>query len=372
MPRHELIKRSFCLCCVIACLVLIVPERRTLEARVGSTINEDAIVSTQEPASVSKPTSCCKTFVRYQPSELELSWKNTISKTRSNRVGWEEGCHKVRQEIGAHKRAVSGIQEHAARTIRQAYSSELSSMLYVDNCTGNEMTVPIEPLVSFLRHPLASCHSEKKAWWYSVIGGGNVDFTLDKSYLLVPFADEMGAQSSRKWLFDAGASTYDAGAGGASQSWFVNTYRDRGFEFDRIIGWEAARTDPNEQWSSVPADIKRKTSWYNIPATKEIGGADNPLTFIKELTTPEDYVVFKLDIDAPAIEIALVQQIMGDPELLALIDEFYFEHHVTGSPMQWEGWGNLSTNQAQLSDIQDSYELFSFLRSKGVRAHSWV
>ena len=182
----------------------------------------------------------------------------------------------------------------------------------------------------------------------------------------------MGALSSRKWLFDAGASTYDAGAGGASQSWFVNTYRDRGFEFDRIIGWEAARTDPKEQWSSVPADIKRKTSWYNIPATKEIGGADNPLTFIKELTTPEDYVVFKLDIDAPAIEIALVQQIMGDPELLALIDEFYFEHHVTGSPMQWEGWGNLSTNQAQLSDIQDSYELFSFLRSKGVRAHSWV
>ena len=295
------------------------PEIRTLEARMGANIHDNAIVSTQEPASVSKPTSCCKTFVRYQPSELELSWKNTISKTRSNRVGWEEGCHKVRQEIGAHKRAVSGIQEHAARTIRHAYSSDLSSMLYVDNCTGKEMTVPIEPLVSFLRHPLALCHREKKAWWYNVIGGGNVDFTVDKSYLLVPFADEMGAQSSRKWLFDAGASTYDAGAGGASQSWFVNTYRDRGFEFDRIIGWEAARTDPNEQWSSVPADIKRKTSWYNIPATKEIGGADNPLTFIKELTTPEDYVVFKLDIDAPAIEIPLVQQIMGDPELLALL-----------------------------------------------------
>ena len=162
MPRHELIKRSFCLCCVIACLVLIVPERRTLEARVGSTINEDAIVSTQEPASVSKPTICCKTFVRYQPSELELSWKKTISKIRSNRVGWEEGCNKVRQEIGAHKRAVSGIQEHAARKIRQAYSSELSSMLYVDNCTGNEMTVPIEPLVSFLRHPLALVTARKK------------------------------------------------------------------------------------------------------------------------------------------------------------------------------------------------------------------
>ena len=69
---------------------------------------------------------------------------------------------------------------------------------------------------------------------------------------------------------------------------------------------------------------------------------------------------------------ALVQQIMGDPELLALDDAFYFEHHVTGSPMQWKAWGNLSTNRAQLGDIQDSYELFSFLISKGVRAHSWV
>lgn len=205
-----------------------------------------------------------------------------------------------------------------------------------------------------------------------MIGGGNVDFTLDKTYLLVPFVDEVGAQSARKWLFDAGASTYDTGAGGASQSWFVDTYRERGFEFDRIIGWEAAQTDPREQWSTIPADIKRKTSWYNIPATAGIGDADNPLTFIKALTKPEDYVVFKLDIDAPAIEIAPVQQIIHDPQLIALIDEFYFEHHVTGSPMQWDGWGNLSKNEAPLSDIQDSYELFSLFRSKGVRAHSWV
>ena len=139
-----------------------------------------------------------------------------------------------------------------------------------------------------------------------------------------------------------------------------------------ITCWEAARTDPKEQWSNVPADIKRKTSWYNIPATTGTGDADNPPTFIKALTKPEDYVVFKLDTDAPAIEIALVQQIKDDPQLLTLIDELYFEHHVTGSPMLWDALGNLSTNQAPLSDIQDSYEIFSFLRSKGVRAHSWV
>ena len=266
-----------------------------------------------EPISTS---SCSKTFVRYQASELEASWKSTISSLKSDELGWEEGCKKIQMELEAHKRMVSGIKQHAARVMKQPPSWNLSSNVYLDNCTGEEIAIPIEPLVSFLRHPLAYCHSEKKAWWFHVIGGGNVDFILDKTYLLVPFVDEVGAQSARTWLFDAGASTYDTGAGGASQSWFVDTYRERGFEFDRIFGWEAAQTDPREQWSTIPADIKRKTSWYNIPATIGIGDADNPLTFIKALTKPEDFVVFKLDIDAPAIEIALVQQIIHDPQLL--------------------------------------------------------
>jgi hypothetical protein len=82
--------------------------------------------------------------------------------------------------------------------------------------------------------------------------------------------------------------------------------------------------------------------------------------------------VFKLDIDAPFVEIELVKQIMADPELLSLIDEFYFEHHVTGSPMQWLGWRDQSAVGAPLGDIQDSYDIFTFLRKSGVRAHSWV
>jgi len=361
------------LCFVVVCLSHLPLARQAVKPgseRTGFSL-ESAVASAGNPIPLST-SSCGKTFVRYRASELEASWKSMISKLKSDEIEWEDGCDKIRQELEAHKKTVSGIKLHAARKLGLPSLWSLSSSIYVDNCTGKEVSIPIEPLVSFLRHPLAHCQTVKKAWWYNVIGGGNVDLSLDKSYLLVPFVDELGAQSSRKWLFDAGASTYDAGAGGASQSWFVNTYRERGFEFDHIYGWEAARTDPKEQWSTVPADIKRKTSWYNIPATTGIGDADNPLTFIKALTKPEDFVVFKLDIDAPAIEIALVQQIIDDPQLLTLIDEFYFEHHVTGSPMQWDAWGNLSTNQAPLSDIQDSYEIFSFLRSKGVRAHSWV
>jgi len=248
------------LCATVVCLANFWLERAVepRSQRTGISLHS-AVASSGNPIPLSK-SSCSKTFIRYQASELEASWKFTISKLKSDEIGWEDGCAKIRQELEAHRRVVSGIKQHAARTLGLPSSWSLSSSVYVDDCTGEEVTIPIEPLVSFLRHPLAYCQTVKKAWWYNVIGGGSVDLSLDKSYLLVPFVDELGAQSSRKWLFDAGASTYDAGAGGASQSWFVNTYRDRGFEFDHIYGWEAARVDPKEQWRTVPADIKRKTS----------------------------------------------------------------------------------------------------------------
>lgn len=43
---------------------------------------------------------------------------------------------------------------------------------------------------------------------------------------------------SRNYLFDLGASLYTSGEGGASQQWFVDVYRERGIEFDRILAWE--------------------------------------------------------------------------------------------------------------------------------------
>ena len=308
----------------------------------------------------SATNECGTKLLEYQPSILEERWKAEIASLKSNDAAWERGCSKIRRELEDHKKIVHDVETHPSAQV-PAYPSTLSHHVYENTCTGLTEKIPIEPLASFLRHPLAICSP-----------GADADLILDKSYLLIPFAHEVGANHSYKWLFDAGASTYDTGAGGASQSWFVNTYRSRGYEFDRIIGWEAAPTEPERQWSAVPADIKRKTSWYNIPATTEVGGADNPLTFIKELTKPEDYVVFKLDIDAPAVEVALVQQLMSDPELWALVDDFFFEHHVAGSPMQSNGWGDLSKSKTPMGDIEDSYAIFMFLREKGIRAHSWV
>jgi len=317
------------------------------------------------PASIFVSTSghrpaCIDRAVRYHPSDIEVSWLKEISNVKSDEPSWENGCQKVHAEESELREMISGIQLLAGAEGKEISKRHLSSH-EVENCDGVKRRIFIEPLVSFLRHPLALCAQKKRE-----------NYILDKSYLSVPRVEELTHADSYKWLFDAGASTYNTGAGGASQSWFVETYRTHGIEFDRIIGWEARKTDPKIQWGDIPADIKRKTSWFNIPVSATVGHADNPLTFIKALTKPEDFVVFKLDIDTPEVEVPLVQQLMNDTELHTLIDEFYFEHHVKGSPMQWHGWGDLRRSETPLNDIQDSYELFYYLRKKGIRAHSWV
>lgn len=307
-------------------------------------------------------TTCSKRFVRYHASALEQSWSQEIAKLKSDDAFWSNGCRKVEADKLYYEEVIFGLQLHALKPYQDLSLFNLSSHEIVDDCTGATRQIYLEPLVSFLRHPQAICIFKES-------NGG----ILDKSYMLVPHAQEISAASnSVKWLFDAGASVYDDGAGGASQKWFVDTYRQRGIEFDRILCWEAEPTDAKLQWNRTPADIKRKMTWFNIPLNAAIGHEDNPFTFIKALTKVDDYVVFKLDIDMPAVEVALVQQLMNDPELLTLIDEFYFEHHVSGSPMQWHGWGDLRDSSLPLRSIEDSYAIFTFLRQKGVRAHAWV
>ena len=307
-------------------------------------------------------SKCLKEFVGYIPSTIEKTWSNLIRQVQSNDVSWGSGCTLINQQITEIEAMLSALSKYDQSGLQNVLSSShFSRSEYRDTCTGHKSVVYIEPLMSFLRHPLALCPTSQKA----------AD-VLDKTYLLVPFQDEVTSEFATKWLFDAGASTYDTGAGGASQSWFVNKYRSRGIEFDRIIGWEAAVTDPALQWNSVPADVKRKTSWFNVPVTTGKDDDDNPFTFIKHMTKPEDFVVLKIDIDTPEVEMKLVRQLMDDPHLLTLVDEFYFEHHVSGSPMQWHGWGDLQSSAAPFSTLAESYEMFSRLRRQGVRAHSWV
>lgn len=105
---------------------------------------------------------------------------------------------------------------------------------------------------------------------------------------------------------------------------------------------------------------------YNFPATVN-GGAEfqQPIAILKDIARPEDLVVFKLDIDTPEVELPLAQAFLDDQAARSLIDEFYFEHHVTIQDMRYHWKSKVR------GSLADSIHLFQNFRKLGIRAHSW-
>jgi hypothetical protein len=121
-------------------------------------------------------------------------------------------------------------------------------------------------------------------------------------------------------------------------------------------------------WAEVPNELKPVYRWFNIPASPLALNGDNPLTHLRSQARKEDYVIFKLDIDNNYVEEQIVEQLLASPELLALIDDFYWEHHVNFQPMTslWELYPD------DPKRMNHSLNLFTALRQAGVRAHSWT
>lgn len=329
--------------------------------------------------------SGCRWLPRqYVPSLLEQEWhaaapeiqKDPKAETRE----WPVGCAKFkasRPAIAAMTKALKSTQDASTSFMSEslAVASNLSYHIMENSCTSEQRVFPIEPLVAALRQPDYPCEA---AW-------------SDTDYMLLPHAGDTdaalgdGKTTRNLWFFDAGASLYKAPEDdsfrggnwfwGVSEKWFVDAYRKRGIEFNEIIGWEAEKFDPQKIWDAYPEDIKYKVRYFNIYASGEKDHTDNPLRVIKQLTRPEDFVMFKLDIDHSVTEESIVTQLLNDKEAQGLIDEFYFEHHVLHSPMVSGGWGQNLTQSggpAKLSTFVQSYDLFTQLREAGIRAHSWV
>ncbi len=109
-----------------------------------------------------------------------------------------------------------------------------------------------------------------------------------------------------------------------------------------------------------PVFWSRGGSRRKDPATNEIGHLQNPWTTLEDVTTPSDFIAVKLDIDAPHVELPLVQQLLQNLNLSTRIDGFYFEHHID-IPIMQEWWG--TENTGLYIQVQ--------LRQLGVAAHSW-
>ena len=98
------------------------------------------------------------------------------------------------------------------------------------------------------------------------------------------------------------------------------------------------------------------------------GSKMNPLESILKEFDEDDFIVMKLDIDDPKIEMSLAKQLLEDKDGVygKLIDQFYFEHHIHMKEMAtyWK--------KEKSGTLKDTLDLFHGLRKKGIPAHFWV
>jgi hypothetical protein len=320
-------------------------------------------------------------FLKYHPSEYEIRWLADILKNQ------EAVCQLQNQNYQKYVDAYLASQEmltpqspppapprdrcsHPSRVsagVPKKLPMETFSVFeYTWKCAAQpsqvepNVFVAIEPLAGILRHPKV-CTNEAA-------------FVVRKDYMVLDqwAVFNVGVQTTNKerkfFYFDLGASTWTTGAGGASQGWFHSVYKDVCVSFDHYYAWEAKVTDPALIFNEIPSEVKPHYHWFNIPASTTIGHGDNPLTYVLSQTTPEDFVVFKIDIDNWQVEEAFINQILSSPALLLRIDEMFWEHHVNFQPMV-KYWGKTIHTEFKMND---SLHLFDKLRSKGVRVHSWV
>jgi hypothetical protein len=213
----------------------------------------------------------------------------------------------------------------------------------------------IEPLFGILRHPLSlACPSLSPA-----------PDLLSIAYLAPARRDAPSVLlAPRKIYIDVGASTYND----LSQRGMLEMYAKQHVRFDRHLMWEAvARTGP-EIMKDVPGSEYHNFQYFNVPAQPDAQDPRNPLNILLKVARPQDFVVFKLDIDAHAIEMDFISQVVSRPEVYSRIDELYWEPHFASKPLISCCWGKQADTSMSLNT---TLHLFLQLRKLGIRAHGW-
>ena len=117
-------------------------------------------------------------------------------------------------------------------------------------------------------------------------------------------------------------------------------------------------------FEALPVAYRSSYHWMNVGVDPDPQHQHNPWNLLLNYFNEDDFVVVKLDIDTPHIEHDLADQLLANPRLLNMIDQFYFEHHVNQHEL-YGHWG------ATAESVEASFQYFSALRKAGVAAHFW-
>ncbi|KAI9010757.1 hypothetical protein DFJ74DRAFT_318649 [Hyaloraphidium curvatum] len=296
------------------------------------------------------------TFVRYVPSAWEREWTSRVRNASFSPdvcLVMKLPAEQERSDAYLARAAAFASGSEPLRAPDDGEDPVLSKMVYR---RGNaHIAHYLEPLVGGLRHP-------------HMCRPGAPDVVLNRSFLIPERADPALAAPPRTLLFDLGAASWSEGPGGASPAWFDAEYARGGLPFSRMFMWEAAPVDQGALFRGIPERMRAHVRYFNVPVEQEPGGLFNAFNVLLAEAAEDDHVVVKLDIDSPYVENEVVQQLMRNPRILGLVDEFYFEHHAYWLPMA-RMW---ACNPQRCQSLRTSYGIFDSLRRMGVRAHSWT
>jgi len=311
-------------------------------------------------------------FIDYTPSSFESLWHSHASE-------WcTDECSVIRQpnqrtqfqrwlNITSRSSNPTTLRDAPALIDEDPQLSVFSQMRFKDKKTGQIVVLGIEPLAGILRDPRSICGNTLGLFPHY----DNVQSTqflgVDLDHLRRVQADIAALPRLRKvFLFDLGCTRW-ADSSMPGLRWLHDFYSASGLVFTDIFGWEA---DPSRSvgfFEGMPKDVLATFHFYPRPANNVPGSPDNPLAVLESVAKPEDFVVFKLDIDTPRLEKLIILDILRNSRYACLIDELFFEHHAKTAAMV-SNWGSGEQTEGTLLE---SIELFQSLRRTGIRAHSW-
>jgi len=319
------------------------------------------------PKKVFNP-SCRMEFMGYKSSKLELYMINHVKEFQGTQGANIRNARKRYCDFMESKYVKSSVEEFLdAMAVYQKLDSFegvkvntdiFSTMTYRTRCLDGSIemnTHYIEPLLGLTRHPYATC---KDLSWLE-----RLDYILLQSFKDNLFYKKMKANEQIQFIgIDLGASNW-ARTAVTNTDWFYTNYEHRGVELDRMLMWEGRDYDQSDIWS-FPPKYTSSFQYFNMFADLDPNGAGNPLRVLHKIARKEDFVMVKLDIDQPN-EINFLITMLEDPNALAVVDEFFFEHH-TVTPVMKKWWKKKVACQ-----VNDTYSIFLELRKSGVRAHGW-
>jgi len=353
--------------------------------------------------------ACHPVFVRYVPSSLETDWAAHLATFPISTVRERSFCGDVisarfREPMQAWVRAASvqnaahpaNLEELEEAVAALRLNEVFSRFEYRDSCSGEVSEARVAPLAGLLRDARGPC-----TWGCC---GTPEAPTGDATYLANPFepntediqtkdtvvvdpahvsavarglAEARAAgRTPRAILLDAGASNFRQEGPKSGKvlgewpgtRWLVERYRDLGINFTDIFAWELEPKPGYVFFEGMSPELVAATHFYNFGVSAEPGHPANPLTVLKAVARPGDFVVFKLDIDTGSIEAPIVDALLEDDHARSLITDFYYELHYRGKDMHLF-WRYSFTPDSP--DLVGATATFRALREKGLKAQMW-